>query len=82
MMAEVGLLDDRTAAVAVRTPDFASRDLRSEDSESGLPAGQLNNTGSLGPYMIEIQDDWVRLPAGDAGSLREVVEEEEKVAAP
>ena len=82
MMAEVGLLDDRAGAVAVRAPDLAFRDLRHEQSEGGLPAGQLNHTGSLRPDMIEIQDDWVRLPAVDAGSRREVVEEEEKVAAP
>jgi hypothetical protein len=82
MMAEVGLLDDRTAAMAVRAPDLAIRDLCIEHGEAGLPACQLNNTGSFGADMIEIQHDWVRLPAVDAGSRREVVEEEEKVPAP
>ena len=73
MIAEVPLLDDRVAPMAVRAANLAARHLPLEHGKRALMAGQLHDPGGLVTDMVEIQDHRVGFPARDARVLAEEV---------
>jgi hypothetical protein len=74
MIAEVPLLDDRVAPMAVRAPNLAGCDLPLEDGNRALTASQLDHPRRLFSDVMEIQDDGIGLPARDAWVLAQEVE--------
>jgi hypothetical protein len=74
MIAEVPLLDDGVAPMAVRALNLAGCDLSLEDGNRALTAGELHHSGRFFTDVMEIQDDRVGLTARDARMLAQVVE--------
>jgi hypothetical protein len=74
MIAEVPLLDDRVAPMAVRAPNLADRYLPLEHGNRALTAGELHDPGGLFTDVVEVQGHWIGFTARDAWVLAEEVE--------
>jgi hypothetical protein len=79
MMAEVALLLDRSAAMAVRASDLTLGDLALDGCDGVFPVGKLDNVIAFRPDMIEVQDDCIAFPAVHTGCSFEVLDDEQQI---
>jgi hypothetical protein len=81
MIAKVRLLHDRAASVAVGAPHLASGDLAFQDRDGDLSVCELDDAGSLGTDVVEIEDDGGPLAAVHASGVPKMIEKEKEVPA-
>jgi hypothetical protein len=74
MIAEVPLLDDGVASMAVRAPNLARCHLPLEHGNRAFTAGQLDDPRGLFTDVVEVQDHWIGFTSSDAWMLAEVLE--------
>jgi hypothetical protein len=82
MMPKVALLLDRTATMAVRTPDLTFGDLAFNGGDRVFLIGKLYHAVAFCAHVIEVQDDRIAFSAVRTLGALQVFDDEPQVALP